>query len=388
MEIRVIGSTCPDYQLPVEEAKFFAGHSAGICYMKDDFETIQHESEEKTMRRFEATAGSGHHSVAGHTSYNLLLSGVPKIIAMILNNEKDYNTSEKSARYTQMALSGDEEYLYTKWLNLFQVAIMAVYPQIDEKVRLKLAQENARYFISVFTPATVMEYTVDFRQGNYLIQFLEEFATRDNDVLPDSFYHQLRPWALRTAELLKPILNCEEIRDRKKRGLSLFAKRKRSEYFGEVYSVNYKGSFAQLAQAQRHRSINYEMTVPELHKAEFFVPPIIRGMQWEHEYLSDMEAVKHKYPQGMLVEINERGIPEDFLTSKCTERLCGAAQLEICMQTQRTLDRYTSGTVANGETDVFKYLCPIQGRTKCQFTEQFCSRPCPLGQEYAFDRKI
>ena len=90
MDVRVLASTCPDYQLPVEEAKIFAGQSAGICYMKDDFDTIAKEPEEKSLKRFEQTAGSGHHSVAGHTSYNLLLSGVPKIIAMVLNNEKDY----------------------------------------------------------------------------------------------------------------------------------------------------------------------------------------------------------------------------------------------------------------------------------------------------------
>ncbi|MBR2695576.1 FAD-dependent thymidylate synthase [Candidatus Saccharibacteria bacterium] len=388
MDVRVLASTCPDYQLPVEEAKIFAGQSAGICYMKDDFDTIAKEPEEKSLKRFAQTAGSGHHSVAGHTSYNLLLSGVPKIIAMILNNEKDYCTSEKSARYTQMALSGDEERLYAKWLDLFQVAITAVYPQIDEKVRLKLAQENARYFISVFTPSTIMEYTVDFRQGNYLIGFLEEYAGYCEIADSDSFWRKLTPWLLETAKVLRSVMNCEQMRDRKGRTLSLFASRRRSEYFGEVYSVNYTGSFAQLAQAQRHRSIDYEMTVVEPHRAGFFVPPIIRGTQWEREYLSDMRAVKENYPQGMLVGINERGTPENFLMSKCSERLCGAAQLEICQQTKATLDRYISAVVENGETEVFKMLYPIKDKTKCQFTEQICYRPCPLGQEHAFDRKI
>lgn len=387
MEIKVIASTCPDYQLPVEEAKFFAGHSAGICYMKDDLGAIQREPEERTMARFQQTAGSGHHSVAGHTSYNLLLTGIPKIIAMVLNNEKDYNTSEKSARYTQMTLSGEEEWLYSKWLNLFQEAIKAVYPQLDEKVRLKLAQENARYFISVFTPSTIMEYTVDFRQGNYLIGFLEEFAERSCCEY-EPFFQKLREPLLETAKLFRQVLNCEEIRDRKGRSLSLFATRERSEYFGEVYSVNYKGSFAQLAQAHRHRSINYEMIVPDWQNAEFFVPPIIRGTSWEHEYLKDMQKVVQNYPQGMLVKINERGIPEDLVTSKCSERLCGVAQLEICLQTQRTLERYISNTVNNGEAEVFKYLYPIQGLTKCRFTKQVCERGCPLGWAHAFDRKI
>ena len=37
----------------------------------------------------------------------------------------------------------------------------------------------------------------------------------------------------------------------------------------------------------------------------------------------------------MLVQVNERGTIENFVL-KCTERLCGAAQLEIMEQTQRT----------------------------------------------------
>ena len=389
MKIRVIGSTCPDYQLPVEEAMFFAGHSAGICYMQDEFDTILNEPEEKTMKRFDQTAGSGHHSVAGHTSYNLLLTGVPKIIAMILNNEKDYNTSEKSARYTRMQLDGEELRLYNKWYALFYEMIRGTYPKLDDKTMSKLAQENARYFISVFTPSTTMEYTVDFRQGNYLIGFLEDFAD-DTQKFPHDFMNKLREPLRETAKLFRSVLNCEKIRDRKGRSLSLFATRQRSEYFGEVYSVNYTGSFAQLAQAHRHRSINYEMMMPDLSmRQEFFIPPIIRGEPGLMEtYLEDMKSVQESFPQGMMVKINERGTPEDFLTSKCSERLCGAAQLEICLQTRRTLDRYVSTVIQNGETEVFKMLYPLQGKTKCQFTIQPCVRPCPLGQEHAFDRKI
>ena len=71
-----------------------------------------------------------------------------------------------------MPTEGDEKRLYNKWFAIFCEAIRGIYPSIDDKVVAKLAQENARYFISVFTPATTMEYTVDFRQGNYLIQFM------------------------------------------------------------------------------------------------------------------------------------------------------------------------------------------------------------------------
>ena len=42
-----------------------------------------------------------------------------KILAMIINNEKDYSTSEKSARYTKMKLSLKEQEIYDKWMSIF-----------------------------------------------------------------------------------------------------------------------------------------------------------------------------------------------------------------------------------------------------------------------------
>ena len=101
MKIQVIASTKVGYVLPKEEAVDFSGKSAGICYLPDSLETLFSEPEEKTQRRAKGNIESGHHSVFGHPTYNLSLEGIPKILAMILNNEKMYNTSEKSARYTK-----------------------------------------------------------------------------------------------------------------------------------------------------------------------------------------------------------------------------------------------------------------------------------------------
>ena len=51
--------------------------------------------------------------------------------------------------------------------------------------------------------------------------------------------------------------------DVKQRTLSLFANREREEEWGENYSTNYVASFAEVAQAQRHRTIYYEITLLE-----------------------------------------------------------------------------------------------------------------------------
>ena len=67
------------------------------------------------------------------------------------------------------ALAIKEQQLYEKWIKIYQNEIQKEYPQMKEKQVLKLAQENARYLISIFTPATSMEYTVSLRQLNYIL---------------------------------------------------------------------------------------------------------------------------------------------------------------------------------------------------------------------------
>ena len=184
MKVRIVGSTKPGYVLPKEEALIFGGHAAGMCYMPNDFDSILSEPEEKTVERVGGTLESGHHSVDDHPTYNFVFENIPKILAMVLNNEGMYTTSEKSARYTKMEPSLEELVLYNKWLEIFKNLITEEYGERylkyfeNEKKAttaiMKLAQENARYMISVFTN-TSMEHTLSFRQTNYILHFFENF---------------------------------------------------------------------------------------------------------------------------------------------------------------------------------------------------------------------
>ncbi len=133
-----------------------------------------------------------------------------------------------------------------------------------------------------------------------------------------------------------PDLKVEKLNPRiKGTKLSLFAKRDRAEEFGENYSTTYLASFAQLAQAQRHRTLAYEIDIAKKARILFSIR-IIRGTELEKEWLKDISSLEEYYPQGMLVKVNERGTVENFIL-KCTERLCGAAQLEIMEQTVITI---------------------------------------------------
>lgn len=380
MKIKVIASTKVGYKMPKEEAIDFSGKEAGICYLPDDLEKLFGEDKEKTLKRAQRTLKSGHHSVFGHPTYNLTLEGIPKILAMILNNEKVYNTSEKSARYTKMNPSKEEKELYEKWINIYKEKISVEYPKIDEKRVEKLAQENARYLISVFTPATIMEYTVSFEQLNFIISWFEDYIENEPET---GFSIQLKKAMKEFLEAL-PDLKVEKLNPRvKKTKLSLFATRDRKEEFGENYCTTYLASFAQLAQAQRHRTLSYEMSL--LDKPEYYVPRIIRGTELEKEWLEDISSLEKYYPQGMLVKVNERGTVENFVL-KCTERLCGAAQLEIMEQTVETMNKYLEAV--KNDPNIESYLLPYSKGARCTFPGWKCNSPCIFGGKKAMTRKI
>lgn len=382
MEIQIIGSTKPKYELSKDEALDFSGKSAGICYMPDTIDVLFGEEKEKTNRRINRTLISGHHSVFDHPVYNIVLVDIPKILAMILNNEGMYTTSEKSARYTKMKLSNEEEKMYEKWIKIYSEQIEKKYPNIQEKQRIKLAQENARYLISIFTPSTTMEYTVSLRQINYIMHWFEKFIKEAENT---KFNILLKPYLKEFIQKLQKLWIEELNTEVKNRTISLFDNRDRKEEFGENYCTTYEGTFAELAQAQRHRTLNY--TIQLLEEPKVYVPAIIEdNKEIKKEWIKDMKSVSDNFPQGLIIKINERGTVENFIL-KCKERLCGAAQLEIMLQTKNTLDKYIEHT-KNTNTEVYKYLMNYSSGIRCKFKDWQCKNPCIWGSKNALTRKI
>ena len=383
MKISILGSTKEKYVLSKEDAILFSGKSAGICYMPDTLDVLFNEDTEKTLKRAERTLVSGHHSVFDHPIYNLALEEIPKILAIILNNEGMYTTSEKSARYTKMKLEDKEKELYEKWIEIFSKEISKEYPNIQEKQVLKLAQENARYLISVFTPSTTMEYSVSLRQLNYIMDWFEEFILNAEDT---TFNKMLKPYLKDFNEQLKDF-KVESLDAKvKKRNLSLFDTRtNRKEEFGENYCTTYKGTFAEFAQAQRHRTIDYKITIPK--ENEYYIPLIIKdNEELKNEWLKDIQSLGDKYPQGLLININERGTVENFIL-KTKERLCGCAQLEIMLQTKEILDKYIEATKETNK-EVYEYLKEYEAGIRCKYAGWKCTAPCIWGPNKALIRKI
>lgn len=377
----------------LDAALLLSGQFAGVCYDPEGFNHIKDEDKSKTLKRIELTKGNGHHSVYDHVHISLNITDMPKILVMTLNNEKVYTTSEKSLRYTKFTegesslITKREIDLYNKWLEIFKNKITERYKDIftPRKIRT-LAQENARAIVTVFMPTTLI-YTVSLRQINYIASWLKKYITSHN---PDNSFEKKLADSMQEFldELTRlNLLDDDLMKNEKNRGFSLFGTnlKNKKEYFGDVYATTYQITFAGLAQALRHRTIDYKLEL--LPEAKFFVPPILKDNQeLVDEWLKDIESVKDVYPIGELVTVYERGLYENFVL-KCKERLCSDAQLEVMLCTKQTLDKYYSA-LKNSDIELAKDLEKYTHGARCTFPNFKCNKNCGFKEGINLNRDI
>jgi hypothetical protein len=220
-----------------------------------------------------------------------------------------------------------------------------------------------------------MVYTVSYQQLNYIYKMMKNEINNEKS---DAFMSSLKPAMqdLCTALEGTPYID-EGIYtgvDNKNRKLALMGSIiKPEEYFGDVYITSYEGSFAQLAQAQRHRTLNYTMTL--LDEPKFYVPPIIeRSADLTKEWLNDCEKQAKVFPQGMLVNITESGTMNWFI-QKMKERKCAQAQDEINKQTNDTLKKYVAELQARNHARAEELNKYTKG-ARCTFPDYKCPKPC------------
>lgn len=409
----------------LEKAKTFSGKNAGICYMADNYFNSSVSDSIKASQRFPRVAGTNHHSIADHVRVEVLFEGISKMLAIVLNSLQDYSTSEKSGRYTEMTASSEkEQFLYDKWRNLFHKRIGELYPDLDEKSTDKLAQENARYVLSVFTRSTTMGYSTSLRQWNYIYDWCKKYMSQFSYVLyplesPDStevlynnslntiasyFEVELYKDIEKLADFIEKNLYVDVLRDPRKRCFDFLVNNSGDEnhpmryyhivepdmingfrglshseddYLGITYSVSYPASFVQIAQAERHRTLKYFMQFnSHCSIKDFYIPKCIRGTHLENDWLDDLNSIKDLVPQATIVGIIETGHIGDFVM-KCQERLCGRAQLEVAEQTRNTalrfIDASSNSRVLSEYTKKFQFCEDV--KLKCKMLGG-CKEPC------------
>ena len=367
-----------DGQIDRSKFEIFTGQTAGVCYMPDTYQTLISEPVDKSLKRFNMIMSNGHHSVADHTMITLEIEHASKLFAMFLNNEKYYATSEKSARYTKMDVVGLVAEIRSRWDEILFNEIKAKYGhQFNDAKIKKLASENSRYFTSIMTPTTFV-YTTSIRQLNYMAHWFQQIANRDNEL-----YKLIYAEGMEFCNQLESLgLYYPELRDGKNRLFSLLGTRIRNEHFLDTYSVNYKGTYAMLAQAQRHRTLSYE--IMPMKDKEYYIPKILSYKpELVDLWISDMDRVSDLYPQGELLFINERGTVEN-LVLKSAERLCAGAQKEIADTTKFVMDRFVAETP---DQELREYVAEHSKGARC--TSGFkCNAPCGFKEGINLTRDI
>lgn len=382
-----------------QELTILSGKFGGTCYAAEGYETIKQQPVEKALKRAENTANSGHHSVYQHACVTMEVQ-CSKMLAMLLNSIGISNTSEKSARYTKMRPQSEiEEKLYYKWHDIFVELIKKEYgEQHTEKEIDKLAFENARYMISVFTP-TSMVYTLPFRNIFYVLDWTQHMI-RNLEKLSGDFNRRLKDELLELEKaLLEVVGNKQNFHDNKNEYFRFMPYQATGEremdtvaYYGDVFTSTYLASFACIAQEQRHRTLRVKIHFSGDHAGEFgfYVPLLVEKYGKRNEWLQDMKSVAIYYPQGTLIHVTEQGLFEDFVL-KCKERMCGRAQLEIMKlnewMTQQFMDHRENLSTANQKR--LDSMTPgNKPCARCAFQDFTCQEGCKWGPKGALTRLI
>ena len=375
----------------LKKAMDFSGKIGGICYNEKGLIASLEEDEDVTEKRVNRTTLGEHQSIFEHVNITMYLKDSSKMLDMVLNNEGQYSTSERSLRYTTIKedscnLTNREIFLYNKWYNIFIDLITAQYGEVLKPFKIKtLAKENARYMTSTFVN-TEMVHTVPLAQLNRITAYMKKYIEKENK---DDFEERL-------SQDFKMFINeCDQLHllddrlqsNRKERSLKIFGKDLNNipEEFGVTYSTNYKGSFAEYAQKERHRIEKSSIERDPLNG--FFVPPILQCYpNLIEEWLYDIISVIEEVPQGELVTIHEEGTFDTFI-SKLKERDCSAAQLEIFRQVEETKKKYYEALKEKNHPYV-KKLEPYIGKRRCKYPDYECKEPCGFREGIIGSRRI
>ena len=389
MKVQLVGST--NNILNQQDAKRFVQNHGRICYTEKNWDELLEEDFKKGLMG--SLISRGHHSPFDHFGLNFYFEGPEKSLAMTFNNQGMYTTSEKSARYTVMSgMPESQKIIYDKWDNWFFKEISKQFPDSNfpklyikggdgKSTAEKLAQENARYVTSVFTP-TNMTHSLTWRQMNIIYHQFQDFIT-DNENSPIEFKGRLAEAMkgfTKSDEIKKWVIEDAQVKMKGDISLRLFKDNSVEEHFGEdIYSTNYFASFASLAQLHRHRLVNYNVSSGFQSGAPlgFYIPRLIEATGKTNEWINDLESIaKTDFPQAQILYVGERGMREN-LPARTEERECGLAQLETARIIGGLLDDYS------------KFVPEVAELKQPTCTKDGCKKGgCTFGPSMALERLI
>lgn len=399
-----------------------AGVKAAVCFKDGEItpEMIRSsETEEQLLKRGLNTIISDHTSPSEQPMVMLEIVDIPKALCMVLNNEKQYMADERSLRYTIVKkskyISDEEVTLYNKWLQIFIDILTNEYYDFfskfnqgatEEKTQKKvasaikkIAQENARYMVSMFIPTT-LTYTVPLAQINKICVYMQDIIASPLNEFEEllvpyfkEFIQGLKDLDVivteHDAHILCPELNRPDNDDilyhnNKKISLSLLAEHNKfsginlpNEY-GVNISYNMDISVASLAQFHRHRTFNFEMLAPSLDEKAFYIPRLLDGKDdLVKEWLEDMASVNKYYPNGKLLHVNASGTLKNLVNYIGKERACDRAFLETeDVFTNQMIPDIYDNLVKEGKDTLAEELKPYVRKLRCMYPDYNCPGKC------------
>ncbi len=404
-------------KLDLKREFIYSGIKAAWCYKKGTVtpKDIREMAEDDLIRMGVNTFLSDHGTPNEHDYVSVEITGIPKLLCMILNDEHQYTTCERSLRYTKVLpsdyISDLEVEKYNKWYKIFNQIFLTQYKDWFLKVNQnslenakkdmrKKAQENARNFVSILTPTSIA-YSTPFYQWQKIAIFLNDMikdpktpleklaAPYAKELIDHLIYLNIVVKKEEAIKLYPPLKN--EITDnrewlyRNNKGikLSLFASNNqfsginKPNEFSTVINYNSEMSFSALAQAQRHRTSDVEMQLLEEYR--FVIPPVIKNTPYEIEYIKDMMEVEKIYPQGQNVLVNISSSLKNIINFIGQERACELAQQEIenWYVNQFLPDIVEGLKEKEAYQEEYKILTKQYiNRCRCAYPNYHCPRPC------------
>lgn len=406
-----------DGKVDLKEAFKYSGIKAAWCYKKGTTtpNNIREMSDENLIRMGIDTFLNDHGTPDEHYNISIEITGIPKLMCMILNDEHQYTTCERSLRYTKV-LPGEyitplEVELYNKWLVIFQEVLKNNYGNFflktnhnnEEKAMenmQKIAQENARQFVSILTPTSIA-YTAPWYQWQKIGTFLQQMSEN-----PQTKLEKLAvPYA---KELIEQLLSLNVIvktkdavalypplsdkvsqkrellyQNNKGIKLSLFAENNifsginKPNDFGASINYNTTLSYSAVAQLQRHRTSDVEIATPTYY--DFFIPEFIKETSYINEYINDMLKVQELNPQGQKIPTNIVSSLKNVIEFMGKERACDRAQQEIeSWYTAKFLPDIIEGLSQRPEYQKEYQLLKSKylDKCRCAYPTYHCPNPC------------
>jgi len=403
--------------LDQKQAFVYSGIKAAWCYKKGTTtpENIRVTNEEDLIRMGIDTFLNDHGTPDEHLEVSLEFTGIPKLLCMILNNEHQYTACERSLRYTKVLpseyITDLEVELYNKWYNIFVSIFEKQYYKFflsanknDEKAAKtnmgKIAQENARNFVSVLTPTSIA-YTAPWYQWQKIATFLQEMVEKPDTPLKKLVVPYAKDLITQLIELKVIVLTKDAIelylplkeklkddrkwlyKNNKNIKLSLFAENNpfsginKPNDYGASINYNSHLSFSGVAQGLRHRTCDFEIQVPT--NFSCFIPEFIKGTSNELEYLQDMQKVFNLYPQGQMLNVNLNASLKNIIEFMGKERACERAQQEIeNWYVNQFLPDIVEGLSKRPEyEEEYKLLrTRYLDKCRCAYPNYHCPNPC------------